>query len=292
MSSHTPVGPRLARFTELLQRPDGRVQLGWDPDRAVVLAPPEGILAEEVVGVLRLMDGRTTRPTIMWSALERGIRPDDMTALLTELECAGLLDARPARPRLSVRVHGRGPLSDAVSEALPRHGARVRRSASGNADADARRWNDTCVVLADDLAIEPHLVRDLVRLGIPHLHVRLRDGRGVVGPMVLPGTTSCLRCADLTRSEQDEHWPHLAAQLVGTVGDASPAMILATAALTLAQIDAIAAADPSEPPASLGATLEIDLDVPRVVIRRWPRRTRCSCRYLAPGTGEIDDVRS
>ena len=49
--------------------------------------------------------------------------------------------------------------------------------------------------------------------------------------MVIPGETSCLRCADLHRCDRDAAWPVLAAQLRQTVGTADRATILATVAL-------------------------------------------------------------
>ncbi len=49
------------------------------------------------------------------------------------------------------------------------------------------------VVLADYLIADPRLVRDLHTAGVPHLPVRVRDGAGLVGPLVIPGVTSCLR---------------------------------------------------------------------------------------------------
>jgi hypothetical protein len=36
------------------------------------------------------------------------------------------------------------------------------------------------------------MVRDLHSRGVPHLAVRVRDGTGLVGPLVIPGVTSCL----------------------------------------------------------------------------------------------------
>lgn len=73
-------------------------------------------------------------------------------------------------------------------------------------------------MLSDNLVAEPRLVRDLQREGIAHLPVRVRDGTGLVGPLVIPGVTSCLRCADLHRSDRDPAWPAIAAQLRDTVG--------------------------------------------------------------------------
>ena len=48
------------------------------------------------------------------------------------------------------------------------------------------------VVLSDYLVADPRMVRDLHSQGGPHLPVRVRDGTGLVGPLVIPGVTSCL----------------------------------------------------------------------------------------------------
>jgi hypothetical protein len=51
------------------------------------------------------------------------------------------------------------------------------------------------VVLTDYLVADPRMVRDLHNQGVAHLPVRVRDGTGLVGPLVIPGVTSCLGCA-------------------------------------------------------------------------------------------------
>lgn len=43
------------------------------------------------------------------------------------------------------------------------------------------------VVLTDYLVADPRMVRDLHAARIPHLAVRVRDGTGLVGPLVVPG---------------------------------------------------------------------------------------------------------
>lgn len=48
------------------------------------------------------------------------------------------------------------------------------------------------VVLSDYLVADPRMVRDLHRHRVAHLPVRVRDGTGLVGPLVIPGVTSCL----------------------------------------------------------------------------------------------------
>lgn len=98
------------------------------------------------------------------------------------------------------------------------------------------------VVLSDYLVADPHMVRDLHTERVPHLPVRVRDGTGMVGPLVVPGVTSCLGCADLHRSDRDAAWPAIAAQLRDTVGVADRATLLATAALALSQVNRVIAA--------------------------------------------------
>jgi hypothetical protein len=115
--------------------------------------------------------------------------------------------------------------------------------------------------------------------------VRLRDGAGLVGPLVIPGVTSCLRCADLHRSDRDAAWPAVASQLRDTVGSADRATVLATAALALNQVDRVIRAVrggedvgvSAEPPPTLDTTLEFDVNAGEIVARRWSRHPRCSC---------------
>jgi bacteriocin biosynthesis cyclodehydratase domain-containing protein len=123
---------------------------------------------------------------------------------------------------------------------------------------------------------------------VPHLPVRVRDGAGLVGPMVIPGVTSCLDCADLHRCDRDAAWPAVAAQLRDTVGSADRATVLATAALALTQVDRVIRAvrgdrdvgSSLEPPPTLDTTLEFDVNTRSIVARRWSRHPRCSqCSY-------------
>ena len=95
------------------------------------------------------------------------------------------------------------------------------------------------MVLSDYLVADPRMLRDLHSQGVAHLPVRVRDGTGLVGPLVIPGVTSCLGCADLHRRDRDAAWPAVAAQLRDTVGVADRATLLATAALALSQVNRV-----------------------------------------------------
>src|SRR5258708_24971775 len=48
-----------------------------------------------------------------------------------------------------------------------------------------------------------------------HLVASASEAIGVVGPLVIPGRTACLRCLDLFRTDRDPAWPLILAQLAG-----------------------------------------------------------------------------
>ena len=62
----------------------------------------------------------------------------------------------------------------------------------------------------------PAEAAELTRAGIAHLAVAGVEGVAVVGPLVRPGRSACLRCLDLARSERDPAWPLILAQLAGS----------------------------------------------------------------------------
>ncbi|MDH6225090.1 ThiF family adenylyltransferase [Streptomyces sp. MJP52] len=67
----------------------------------------------------------------------------------------------------------------------------------------------------DDLAVhspDPQDAEPLLAAGIPHLYAGVVEGTGVVGPLVLPGETSCAGCLHRWRVERDPTWPRLLAQ--------------------------------------------------------------------------------
>ncbi len=116
----------------------------------------------------------------------------------------------------------------------------------------------------------------------PHLVATVRGQVGVVGPLVVPGRTACLRCAQLHRTDDDPGWPALAGQLHAPTAPGSvagAALSLGTALTALGQV--LAHLDGTAAPAALDATLE--LRPPDLLPRRrpWPPHPACGCR---PGT--------
>lgn len=199
-----------------------------------------------------------------------------------------LADSRTGKPRTGNRT-GEPPASNRTEEPLTgsRTGKPLGGNRTGGRHASSRIRSEELgavggqpqlVVLADSLVPPPDLVDVLVRQRIPHLQVRIRDGHGVIGPLVLPGATSCLHCADLHRGDYEPEWPHLCAQLLGRVGQASPAGIAATAGLALTEIEVVLAGAADRPPVTLDATLELNLDSRRLERRGWPPHPSCLCR--------------
>jgi bacteriocin biosynthesis cyclodehydratase domain-containing protein len=111
----------------------------------------------------------------------------------------------------------------------------------------------------------------------PYLAVSLGLDSGVVGPLVLPGLTSCLRCADLHRRDRDPAWAALAVQLSvpHRYGPASAAAVATIVAGVAAQ-QALAFLD-GDDPAALDGTLELHLPDWRLRRRSWPPHPDCGC---------------
>ncbi|TGD84196.1 TOMM precursor leader peptide-binding protein [Mycolicibacterium sp. CH28] len=268
----------------VLLRPDGTVQVGWDPRRAVLVQPPEGLTATALATVLRALQVPMRPVDLRRLAAGHGLVDESgLDELLDALVARGVLhdraSARPARA-LSIRVHGCGPLSDLLVEPLRRSGARIAQTSHTNAAVSA--GSADMVVFTDYLVADPRLVRDLHTVGIPHLPVRVRDGAGLVGPLVIPGVTSCLACADLHRTDRDAAWPAVAAQLREVIGSADRPTVLATAAVALGQLQRIITAvrgteAAGAPPATLNTTLEVDVTTNTISARRWSRHPRCGC---------------
>lgn len=118
----------------------------------------------------------------------------------------------------------------------------------------------------------------------PHLLAEVRETVGVVGPLVLPGRTACLRCLDLTRTDLDPDWPALAVQL--SMPSRSRLVCdgpLAVAVAAQAAFQVLALVDGTTDPAAVGGTLELALPDWRWRRRSWPLHPQCGC--VLPETG-------
>jgi len=148
------------------------------------------------------------------------------------------------------------------------------------------RTRPDVMVLVEHGAADALRSRVLMSAGVVHLSIVVRDADVVVGPLVRPGSSPCLRCLDLHRTDADRRWPALAAQLVGGVRSTAPheETVLAAIAGALAAGQVLAQLDGTAPH-TLGASLEIALPeaVPR--LRQWSTHPDCGCTGLPRAGG-------
>ncbi len=130
----------------------------------------------------------------------------------------------------------------------------------------------------------PELAAQLMRDRIPHLAVSAGEAIGVVGPLVVPGRSACLRCLDLARTDRDPAWPLILAQLTGRQPD-PPACDAALAAAVAAQAAAQLLACIDRPGRSgpvTNGTLELVLPAWQWRRRTWPPHHDCACGRRTP----------
>lgn len=264
--------------------------------------------------VVGLLDGSRDRAQVIAAASERGIPAQLTERVLTLLGAGGALDDFPAgtyralprqlRTRLApelaaaslahgdgdggarilarrraayVTIYGGGRLRPGMADLLTASG--IGEVASAEATELARTPGirpDLAVLLGTPV---PELGASLMRDRIPHLAASAGEAIGVVGPLVLPGKSACLRCLDLTRVARDPAWPLILAQLQGRQPDPlacdaplAAAVAAQAAAQALAFIDRRGA-----PGAVLNGTLELVLPAWQWRRRTWQPHRDCTC---------------
>jgi hypothetical protein len=306
--------PRLVPYAPVIQRSPDEVQVGVHPDTALVfrgagfgalLALLDGTQPISVVRRTARSAGLTT-PQLTWAL-------DALSAagLLTDRSASPYRDAL-ARSRL--RLIGAGSIGHQIARVLvasrvgtlhvydneppdlalyPTAGVLTSQAeALHSAFAEAEtivgilsHWSkpdatpvDLTIVAWDRPELDRVITDHLLRSDQPHLVVR-SWGNGVsVGPLVLAGRTSCLRCADLARSDADPHWPLVLAQLSRLRIESPPALISWAASIAAAQALAFLHGDLPE---SAGATLELSWPDFVTRLRRWVAHPRCGCGWLS-----------
>jgi bacteriocin biosynthesis cyclodehydratase domain-containing protein len=186
---------------------------------------------------------------------------DPEPAEAADLTPAGLEEADIGRPR-----------QDGAARA-------VRRAGPGTRSGDDGAVPDLVVLTEPAL---PDLTDGLVRAGVPHLAVWAGEAIGVIGPLVRPGRSACLRCVDLRKADADPQWPKIAAQ--ATFARERPRAcdtVLAAMAAALACGQALMLLDrdgrPGPLPATIGGTLEVVLPDWQWRRRTWPPHPACRC---------------
>lgn len=219
-----PALPRLLRLAPhraLLALDPWTRLIGLDPATAVLvegLSPPLAGLLDALAGPAPVASA-----ALVHGAVRRGAEAGEAAALLRRLLAAGgLVPGAPRARRVDAvaLVVGDGPLAAGVATGLARAGlgaVHVRASGlvaagdlgTGYVDADRgrprepalaaavrrvapgtrtgpppQRTHPDVAVLADALVPDPRRVAALTAAGTAHLAVRLRDGAGLVGPLV------------------------------------------------------------------------------------------------------------
>jgi hypothetical protein len=170
---------------------------------------------------------------------------------------------------------------DAADEGRPRALAAADAVRRVSPLTDVRPLSPTTpadlVVLARAWAASDPLVAEIHRSGVPHLVAAVRGQTGIVGPLVVPGITSCLRCADLHRRDADPRWPALAAQLTAVEPPPSGATVTCLLTAATAALQVLAYLDGTGAPGTLGATIELRPPDHAPRLRRWPTHPACGC---------------
>ena len=248
----------LPRGVPVLARPDGRFLVGSTPRSAVVQSSPPAPPVDE---------RSTCDEADAWAAYDRDGSPDRLTG----------------RSRASVAVVGSPRTADVLLEVLAAAGVgrlvcdrpeavppRVRRT--GN-PADSGPTD--VVVLVDEHAARPVVADGLLADGVVHLSVVLRDTDALIGPLVLPGRSACLRCVDRRRTDADPWWPLTRDGLCR--GPRRPAdAATAHAVAGLAALQVLSHLD-GVPATAVGACLELLLPEGRVRARGWAPHPGCGC---------------
>ncbi|MFB7928599.1 ThiF family adenylyltransferase [Streptomyces sp. NPDC056039] len=142
----------------------------------------------------------------------------------------------------------------------------------------------------DDVAMyapDPSAAESLMSAGTPHLYAGVVEGTGMVGPLVLPGETSCAGCLHHSRADRDPTWPRLVAQWrSGRQRQVRPCdLTLATTVAGLAAAHALAFLD-GRVPSSAGARWEVSLPGLHWHARPIWAHPACPCAAAERGKGE------
>lgn len=245
---------RLAPGVRLSDRGHGAWQLGLHADHRVVLTPDPATHAL----LVRLRTG------VDEERLPEGSRP-----LLARLGRAGLLASCAAPPAPGpVAVDAVADQRGAVARALVAAGLTVT-------DGDA-----AALTLVLRTGAEPRR-EDLdpwVREDRAHLLVTAVAGRVRLGPLVVPGTTACLRCVDAHHTDRDPRHPLVVHHHHDRDPDDVPVPGDLALALAWAARDARCFLTAGRP-TTWSSTVDLTEDGPRV--HPWSRHPHCGCAWDA-----------
>lgn len=287
--------PILRPGTHLLRRGPGELQVGLDPGSALVLpdVPPVRASLRLLAGSRDVDDYDDASTLELLARHDQLIDERDLLPLLRRTETSPATTAALARSAgVSVPAAHRSRRQWRTETRTFGHpsGASLRESflamtaTAGIRESGPRRSAPPdCGVLLGVGEPERALVDAWTRTGTPYVLVRLTEGRAVVGPFVVPGTTACLRCLDGHCTDADPAWPRLVEQYAAASSrdraDGSPEPLdplLAALALAWAARDVASYAEGGRP-SSWSATVTVHPQLSRIETRSWLRHPSCGC---------------
>src|SRR4051794_8380075 len=269
-----------------------------------------------LLGRARVLDDGAVQPRGNERERQR-LAPDALSLALLDRTPGAAARALTARNRATVAVHGVGRIGATVVALLaaagvgrvvcvddgPVRAADLTPAGPDDADgatrvqgavdrAEARYGADRVVANATTppaLAViapvgcmpAPEVVT-AVR-DVPHLFVQVRETTALIGPLVVPGRSTCWRCVQIARADRDPCWPALAAQLTGAPAPVEPADVaLCSAAASLAVMHALGWLDRDAGVRSAGVPsidglVELDLAAGRLRRRSLAPHPDCGC---------------
>lgn len=254
MTSAPAHPPRLAPGLHLLRRGDGYLQAGLTTGRTLVPETPD-----------------TTRRIQLLARAEASLDdvPEPLRALLHRppsplngnVAVAGFGHSRGDAPRTRLRALLRGTgLSVGSGPVLLTVVAGVGEPRRSLTDA-------------------------LSRHDKPHLLVRFMEGAAVVGPLVVPGLTPCLRCLDASVADDDPAWPLLVEQYAAASSRDRPDgmtepldPLLVELALAWAARD-VATYLGGDRPSTWSTTLRFTTRLREVEATQWEPHPACGCTW-------------
>ncbi|MBL1095861.1 TOMM precursor leader peptide-binding protein [Streptomyces sp. 205] len=131
-------------------------------------------------------------------------------------------------------------------------------------------------------APDPAPAEPLSAAGIPHLYAGVLEATGVVGPLVVPGSTSCAGCLAVGRAEREPAWPRMLAQWRSGRRRSAPACDTALAVMVagVAAAQALAFLDGRASPVA-GARWELALPSLTGELRAVEAQPGCACGAAA-----------
>ena len=287
--------PILRPGTHVLSRGAGELQVGLDPRTALVLpdSPPVRDALRLIAVSADVTDHRYGATLDVLAAHDLLL---DERALVPPPGRDGL-----AAPTVAALARTAGPRAPDVRRARDRWrtetrtfghpaGSGVRRDLvalleTAGLHAHRGRSAPDCGVLVGVGEPDRELVDAWTRAGTPYLLVRLTEGRAVVGPFVVPGTTACLRCLDAHHTDVDPAWPLLVRQYAAACShdrdDGAPEPLdplLAAIAVGWAARDLAAYVD-GHRPSTWSSTLTLHAGVDGLESQAWLRHPGCSCTW-------------